>query len=542
MNLHDLPEDILICIIKATAHAYIHEAGRWGSSLTLLAVCRTWRQLGRPLIYGGLYVHYSDSDVGIRTTDDDVVIDGPASGRLMTNADLVAAVGAVDHVKYIDIAISCIAEPLQALGHALDVLEGVSHRWPAARKVALDIHHAEGDQGSHGIGGARCEASIQQTASRFASLLPSVRRLIFDGHPLLVTKTLYGRLASAYASQLQSLDSKLTMVLPDGQALVNLSVLSIDFGSGRSCLIPRVATDALGSLSLSGIPDYDVWLSFADGPHATEAVFANLKHLSISYGFGVFDGAESARPSHIKLAFPRLKSLTIKNVYSHCPVIAHGVFPLQLDLLDAECSSAIFGLLGRVRFRAIRKTVISAICDDATLLGVLPEISRIAAVTSSSITSKLSVISGQLDARDVNVDWRGISALHILASASFPAVLTIIARAPMLRELMVHDLMLDGTGTHDTAQPLADPQHALPPCIDVKLTHLLLSYRRHMFPVESAVAAVRYLALHMPLLKRLTAWYVPPAAISEFVEEHSVRYPHLKNIEFVFEDADWASA
>ncbi|KAJ1806534.1 hypothetical protein LPJ77_003563, partial [Coemansia sp. RSA 2523] len=60
MVLSKLPEDVALLVLKRTAFLYIHELGRWDDSLVLLSVCRTWRLLGIPLIYSGVYIQHTE--------------------------------------------------------------------------------------------------------------------------------------------------------------------------------------------------------------------------------------------------------------------------------------------------------------------------------------------------------------------------------------------------------------------------------------------------------------------------------------------------
>ncbi|KAJ2782126.1 hypothetical protein H4R18_002449 [Coemansia javaensis] len=535
MLLHDLPEDVLICIVKAAAHAYVHGGGRWAGGLVLLSVCRTWRRLAMPLVYGGVYIHHSD---------DPDIDPGPGPGaaeaRLVTNADLVAAAGAVRLVRYVQLSVSCTADPLRGLDRILGALEGMARQWPGARKAALDIHYAEipspAEAAPHG-------AAVQLAARRLSGLLPGVQRLIIEGHPAPAVRALCGHLASAYAAQLRSLDTKLAVELLEGQVLCCLTALAIDFsssdgaGSAKACLVPRIATGALESLSLAGIPSYDVWLAFRDSQRPDEAVFASLRHLNISYGFGVFGDAEAAVPRDFRLVFPSLTRLTVKSVYRYCPVVANGVFPARLELLDAECSATICKLLGRIKLAAIGRAAVSVICDDTDFSSVFPVVSHTAAVTAAgAAAAKLVVISGRLDVRAVDVAWPAITTLQVLASTSLRAMLTVISRAPMLRELMIHDLTLDGAAAHVGMPPLADHKHSPLPPFDSSITHVVLSYRRYLFPAESAVMVVMYLALRLRSLRRMTAWHVSPEAIADFVDAYKPLYPHLEGIVFDFED------
>ncbi|KAJ2704408.1 hypothetical protein H4R19_005243, partial [Coemansia spiralis] len=339
---------------------------------------------------------------------------------------------------------------------------------------------------------------------------------------------------------LQLLECRVAMCLPSALEFASLTVLSIDFssGSGSDFSIPRVAPAALVSLLLTGIRSYSIWSSIGGGPDAAEAVFSSLTHLRISYGFGVFDPAQSTRPCSARLVFPRLKCLAVKNVYSYCPVIAHGVFPRQLDLLETECSASVLGLLGKIRFQSLRRATIAVVCDDAELPRVLQDTSRVAAATAGggSATTKISVLSGQIDARNVDIDWSATTTIQALASVSFGAMLAILARAPALRELMVHDLALDGRAVHAAALALEGLERCPLPYLPSKVTHLLLGHRPYTYSVDMAVAATKYLLLRLPSLKKLTTFHIPLAPIVEFVNAHKAQHPHLEGVELVFDD------
>ncbi|KAJ2818022.1 hypothetical protein IWW50_005963, partial [Coemansia erecta] len=49
--INSLPSDLVFMVISAV-YFYEHEVPEWTSSLVLLAVCREWRRIGTPIIYG----------------------------------------------------------------------------------------------------------------------------------------------------------------------------------------------------------------------------------------------------------------------------------------------------------------------------------------------------------------------------------------------------------------------------------------------------------------------------------------------------------
>ncbi|KAJ2615793.1 hypothetical protein H4S08_001063 [Coemansia sp. RSA 1365] len=139
MQLTELPDDVLVDVIMKIAREYIFEMGNWNSSLVLLSVCRRWRQIAMPVVYGGLYIHHSTHTTSQNETNDASAIVEQSSGKLYTNIELVSSAAAAHLVKYVDIDFKAFDSPLNNLNKALDLLSTASQVWPHVSKVVLEL-------------------------------------------------------------------------------------------------------------------------------------------------------------------------------------------------------------------------------------------------------------------------------------------------------------------------------------------------------------------------------------------------------------------
>ncbi|KAJ2800879.1 hypothetical protein H4R20_003898, partial [Coemansia guatemalensis] len=325
MQLNSLPDDVLVDIIKKVARAYIFEMGQWNSSLVLLSVCRRWRQLAMPVIYSGVYIHRGTRTASQNPVDAADAAEEPCDDKLYTNIELVSSAAATHMVKYVDIDFKSPDSPLDNLNKVLDLMRTASQAWPLVFKVVLELKGIpdSATRGSADVSSAFLE-SISKAVDRFTSLMPAVRRLVITGQSLnTVAATLYGQLAKAYSNQLNSFESSHFLRSLDEQPFNQLTVLSIDLENNAGCQMPMVHAECLRSLTLLGISDHDIWLSFRRNAAAREISFPNLTQLTASYTLRRVNESQTPNIAGVKLKFPALRRLVNKNVYRYCPLMAN---------------------------------------------------------------------------------------------------------------------------------------------------------------------------------------------------------------------------
>ncbi|KAJ2162197.1 hypothetical protein GGF46_000814 [Coemansia sp. RSA 552] len=208
MLLNELPEDILVQVVKCAAYTYIHMAGDWQASLVLLSVCRQWRQLARPLIYGGMYIHYQDGDISSRATDETDMVEAVADPPLLlTNADLIAATGSASYVKYVDAYVYCHESPFDGLDMILDTLCGIQPCWPSVNKLAVDLEYSLRTPITNSTSPSPMKKEIGHIGDRLSQMMPNMQRLIMEGcGDSQIDSTLYETLANKYTGQLKVLE------------------------------------------------------------------------------------------------------------------------------------------------------------------------------------------------------------------------------------------------------------------------------------------------------------------------------------------------
>ncbi|PIA15687.1 hypothetical protein COEREDRAFT_87647 [Coemansia reversa NRRL 1564] len=534
MQLTELPDDVLVDVIMKVAREYIFVMGNWNSSLVLLSVCRRWRQIAMPVVYGGLYIHHSTHASSQNAADDASATEGSSNDKLYTNIELVSSAAATHLVKYIDIDFKALDSPLNNLNKALDLLSTVSQLWPRVSKVVLEL---KGRPDSTSRDGAEDPfgyiESISKTVDSFTSLMPAVRSLVITGHsPDFVTGMLYGKLAKAYSVQLNSFESTHMLRSLDDQPFNQLTVLSIDFNNSNSCQMPSVHSERLQSLTLLGISSHDIWLSFRRNVAAREITFSNLKQLTVSYVVGLLNELQEPQIAGVKLQFPALRRLVNRNIYQYCPLMANGEFPPQLDFLETKCSTQVCKMLGRVKFQHIQQINISVLCVDQSPQSVFSALSS--TLSKATITHRASpvVISGISAHVPLGTKWPDLTNIQMLATVSTRVALDILLRAPTLRRIVFYDITMD-----DAPQVVSIPgieeleRNPLLP-FDTGIKEIVLMFNKSIYPIKLAVAVVKYMCLRIPSLGRFISWDITSGHLSEFVDEYKELYPHLSNILF----------
>ncbi|KAJ2303664.1 hypothetical protein IWW55_002814 [Coemansia sp. RSA 2706] len=527
MELNELPEDIIIQILKHVGFMYIHELGLWDASLVLLAVCRKWRCLAAPLIYSGVYIHYSENNDTLASSE-------PKSAVLRTSIDLVAATNNTSLVKYIDVNIECAIFPFRGLEKVIETLKAVAPTWPSVNKLVINLEYMYGIQDNTMLDAAALENATLNIVAELGVLLPSLHKLIMDDCATCnIHNNLYEGLANRYAGRLQLLESSQEIQPLDVLAFSRLTSLALTFTSFFKHYVPQVCVESLRRLSLAEIPSFNVWLLFrrANEPAIS---FTELKHLYIKYRFGNFDEM-SVDVNQVRLRFPNIKCLTVKCLHQYCPVLANGVFPAYLHKLDIECSAAACRLADKLAIQCIQELKLGLQCNAADLPGAFPAVERLLSKTVGRKNVMVSIVNGSIGCM-LNTKWPRITGLQTLAPTTVHEMLTILNCVPSLTKLMLHSFTLHELSSVMDIPEIESDRPLAPLHTDLRL--VMLSYRASITPAEYVIAIIKYLAVRTPLLERVVAWQLPLNSLTEFVAEYKSVYPHLRNIEFVGQEAD----
>ncbi|KAJ2800655.1 hypothetical protein H4R21_003090, partial [Coemansia helicoidea] len=204
MLIRNLPEDILAIVLREYVGFNNSPIVGFESNLPLLAVCRQWRRLAIPLVYGRhAFVTYGAlpddaNDPFTRSPNVEV----PANVDVATNLDLIAMVGCVRAVKRVYISVFCLVNPFPGWHEVIQRMRAVAREWRAEELTVAtgpDLRHYDDDI----VDVTKYTDDIAKVGDALAALMPDVRRLDLDeASRSQISSSLYGRLASHYADQL----------------------------------------------------------------------------------------------------------------------------------------------------------------------------------------------------------------------------------------------------------------------------------------------------------------------------------------------------
>ncbi|KAJ2716546.1 hypothetical protein H4R19_000577 [Coemansia spiralis] len=381
----------------------------------------------------------------------------------------------------------------------------------------------------------KCMADIAEVSDALVALMPDVRRLhcggVTSNH---VAKLLYQSLAGRYAKQLQQLDSKFPITLPQDRQLAKLQHISMDFRFKPDYLLPQMTNGELISISLANAPCNHSWAAFGTNSESRVIEFAKLKRLSVAYpGIHVVNGATARHHDRYpwELHFPSLKSLSICSRESSCPLLEYAVLPPRMESISKEVRPAIYQLLAHVKLPKSQKLSLGiARSSDGDPSG-LPVINRLLKSAHDSQTLELSIGDDRLPVALETITCMALTHLVILGPVGVDTMFAFIERMPRLVELSLHNINLSGIKP-DISFPAADDDNIIKP-FGPSLKQLSINYGERRFNADLAVAVAMYALLRIRTLTNFYAARTRWHPILYFVEEYRPRYPHLGTVDMV---------
>ncbi|KAJ2712068.1 hypothetical protein H4R19_002949, partial [Coemansia spiralis] len=173
MLLSDLPDDILIAILRWCLSTDDNKAREIKSHLPLLAVCRPLRRLAIPMVYRHAFIHYGKVPAfeGPVTTSTDMA--EPAGVPVKTSLDLIAAAGCASAVKCIQIKIYCVLSPFPGWRDVIRRMRALATKWSVAELTVemypdcIHYEHRNGDVSTYAD-------DFAEVINALAALMPAV--------------------------------------------------------------------------------------------------------------------------------------------------------------------------------------------------------------------------------------------------------------------------------------------------------------------------------------------------------------------------------
>ncbi|KAJ1846086.1 hypothetical protein LPJ57_009101, partial [Coemansia sp. RSA 486] len=286
-DVSTLPTLIVQKIIGSAAEPLINSLVTWRDALPLLAVCRSWRIISKPIIYAKVFIEGNEMrGVSERFKHQSQVLDR----AINTNIDLVAFTDNSQLVRHIAVefkAFSC----LQALVGSKTIENYLRAKdWSGVNSLSVKL---AANYISYGISSDSIDSFTVSTKDFCDTLFKSangITDLVVDIRSTLQPCVAFGEaLIQTYLDQLKSFKCSAEMlsnitVIPD-----QVSKLTIEFGSEHLIPVPKVNATSLVQLEILSAPDNFELAMLVDFEGKQAVEFCNLASLKINYKNSFYD-------------------------------------------------------------------------------------------------------------------------------------------------------------------------------------------------------------------------------------------------------------
>ncbi|KAJ2805313.1 hypothetical protein H4R21_001309 [Coemansia helicoidea] len=392
-----------------------------------------------------------------------------------------------------------------------------------------DFHHFD----DNNVDMAKYTDDIAEVGDALAALMPDLRRLECggaDSNP--IARSLYGRLASNYAGQLEWLDSGHAIAVPPDCHFTRLKKAVVSYGDVADYQLPRMVTGELTAMSLLAAPSNHSWAPFSTSSGSQVIEFPRLRQLFVGYRTTYLANgiAVRHRDGHPwRLHFPRLESLRIHNSQQACPLLEYATLPAHMESIYISMESAAYLNIASVVLPAAKRIDLHITPESHGDTSGLPAINRILESARGAESLELAVEDNTLRVGPGSITCTALTQLAISAPTSVDTMLSLIEGLPNLVKLTVLCLDLSGIQA-DVSVPGADADASVEP-LSMSLESLLIYHDSRGHSPDAAVAVLTHMLLRIPTLSEVYSPQTPEGPVKGFVESYVPRYPHLSGVE-----------
>ncbi|KAJ2720005.1 hypothetical protein GGI07_004875 [Coemansia sp. Benny D115] len=561
INFNDLPLVIRVKVLSTIVEENYECLSTWKDSLPLMAVCREWRALAKPMVYGTTIVenltednydaleYDNGNDNTINGNNNDAAI--ATRPPFVSNIPLIAAANGTHLVKNLLIYLNEHTLTLDTLKELTTVFNFTQCDWTNVRSMDLEMRlNYEGRNADENKNeylynkSPKLEHGMSLFAQALTRSMPEVTRIkarahTYDG----VAKILFNRLCKAYTHQLTHLSCYPEIKLPTVSELKGMQYLNIATNSSVKKPLPQICPSSLRKMELKQLSANFSWKFFENKYQPNAISFNNMKSLTMSY-MPLLDDieAETARMMFEKhyenkkhnVSFPKLEELTISGGVVDQDMITSAVLPSHLKSLTVWESLENLRLCLHLNTQSIGKlrAIINLDYYDSE-----SEFYRVtnqlfgAASSCNEVTVELRNVPFELSPK--HMEWSKVTELIVGNDIEYATLTELLCSVPNLVELNVANLssnfipedMLTADGVvrvDDSAMPLNTSIRK------AWFMNIAEDSSEDMTPL-----CVQSLVLRLPSLSSVKTFYLEDEALEEFTELHQHVYPHLNVLEVV---------
>ncbi|KAJ2783900.1 hypothetical protein H4R18_001456 [Coemansia javaensis] len=526
MHINSLPDDILAMVLKKSLSSASSRTEEFVLGLSHLAVCRRWRHVAFPNIYGVVFVQCIEDRVAEDDYDSDGNSNSDSDRELLieeemvtystkTNMGLAVHTGCAGAAKRAELTVHFSGDPLLGLQEILRLMGMVSPRWAGIHSLEIVMNPRSPHYRRNHCILRRHTAHIQRLCAALAALIPGVRSLALDTVPWPTTLQALGtQLAGIYAEQLHALDG-VDRFAADDAAFIQLRRLFCTHTQDTKGFLARVCPATLEAMRADQPPADHPWPALGVDSGARAIEFPRLRVLDLAYQHGgTSDGSEAQSPGALR--FPRLERLRVHCPRGPCPFLERAELPRQVALVRIACTAHALRTLASMPFTVTRHIELDAHALAGSPRDAFAHINRILDKAREGCTGVvLSVSDSSLPVLPESLTCTALTALRVLAPTGVATMIGLIQALPALVELAFGCIKFGPLGVSIPA-----PDGPAPAPLSAGLRRLDLGSDIDEHLPDLIVPVVKYLLLAVPTLTRLALVDMPQQPMLEFIGEY----------------------
>ncbi|KAJ2308986.1 hypothetical protein IWW55_000077 [Coemansia sp. RSA 2706] len=488
----DLHDDIVGYILEELTEDVVEDAELWSSSLYLLAICRQWRALARPIVYSTGFIGKYDEE------------DSSEPAPIFSNMELVHITASAGYIKSLAIVHGDSCSAWNMLSKIVDTL--LYFREPLPNVKTVSVHSSISDYLSSDYTLAEAEtAAVEDAVNVFTRHIPGTTQLsiVCDRVHLAVHRFITA-LFYAYES---SLDAFIYNGVPfegDTRCIFQLHSLFLKFTAPALQPI-QIDPKMLTTLSLNSFGLNALWNSFSAASSSNSANVEQPDGLpALHNDLGALSLSEQAVKQSAASLFPNLTWLILDSPNDNLTVLKHLVRPplrrleMMWTLVDMRNSDITLGFLKKfVIYYSIRTF-------DNSQIDILPLFAKINALLARA--AKVPFVRLMLTGATELLPWHEarwpcLTCLELYGlNTTIDFVFKLLLMLCELKQLKINSLQMPNNEQRTSHNYLRNLRDSLGQPSSAKLEWFTL-ITRPSFDVDYLDATTKLLKWYLPQLK-----------------------------------------
>ncbi|PIA14025.1 hypothetical protein COEREDRAFT_89097 [Coemansia reversa NRRL 1564] len=501
-----LPHNIVQMIVQYVLDTPAYNLEEWKNMLSILAVCRRWRALALPCIFGqvfistlppGLCQHASPELYSESVCSEDNI-------KLVSNIGLITICNCRQMPKTLNIRIENPQNIISFINDIDRILNTFSVGWKNIDTLEFNIMLDELTVNNSNLT-EDVDANLTLCTMRIVDALPNITHIELQGSFKNITcVTLVNKLVNCYSLQLQYLDSSFPLSITALQFSDKLEHLSLEFDNENEPTMPYIPACNLKYLSLRNIKNTSIWGSFYNRENPNYITFNKLKQLCLTFNPNM---SEDADPTIVfrRLVFPALTDFSVEISWHARHLISRSVFPFHIKMLRVICPRGGVMVLVDVAFNTtIRRGITQYISNSGVYanLPLIPNFLAGPACFARHASFHIDAFSQITD--DAAIMWTNLKELTIDSKISLKKLMCLIVEMPRLIKLEANYVVANNS-VGDIIQPNVNGiKRSNVSLLSNSIQNLSICFYNMQYTNNQKVRFIEYIVKRIPSLQKLT--------------------------------------